>query len=283
MSVVDRYNELEGAVIASSVTLSIFISLFPLLLVTTAVIGFVASGEPTLSSDIIDRLGLTGTAADALRDAIRAAQESRQAASIVGLAGLLWSALGVVQAIQLAVDRPWQLKAGGVVDRFKSFSWLILTGVFVALSTGATALMFGVLPGWMAPFTILTTTAINVVMFWLLFGLIGSQRVGWRPLVPGAVVAGIGMQILTTLGAVIVPRSVASSSALYGSIGVVFAILAWLFFFGRLLVYSSTLNVVVYERDKGTITLEVEAPRFPGEVALEATRSGVVVESASTH
>jgi uncharacterized BrkB/YihY/UPF0761 family membrane protein len=84
------------------------------------------------------------------------------------------------------------------------------------------------------------------------------------------------------VGAIVVPRSVASSSALYGSLGVVFAILAWLYFFGRLLVYASTLNVVLYERDKGTVTLEVEAPRMPGEVPLEATRSGVVVEAAST-
>ena len=63
--------------------------------------------------------------------------------------------------------------------------------------------------------------------------------------------------------------------------GVVFAILAWLYFFGRLLVYASTLNVVLYEREKGTVTLEVEAPHMPGEVPLEATRSGVVVEAAA--
>jgi len=63
---------------------------------------------------------------------------------------------------------------------------------------------------------------------------------------------------------------------------VVFAILAWLYFFGRLLVYASTLNVVLYERERGTVTLEVEAPRMPGEVPVEATRSGVVVEPAST-
>jgi uncharacterized BrkB/YihY/UPF0761 family membrane protein len=86
--------------------------------------------------------------------------------------------------------------------------------------------------------------------------------------------------LLTLAGAIIVPRSVESSSALYGSLGVVFAIIAWLFFFGRLLVYASTLNVVLYERQRGTVTVEVEAPRFPGEVPTGATRRGVVVSSA---
>jgi hypothetical protein len=58
----------------------------------------------------------------------------------------------------------------------------------------------------------------------------------------------------------------------------VFAIIAWLFFFGRLIVYSATLNVVLWERRKGTRTVEVEVPRLPGRVAVEADRSGQVEE-----
>ena len=173
------------------------------------------------------------------------------------------------------------MKGGGIVDKVKDLGWLLATGALVVATTAATALVVSVLPGWVAPFMIVVTVAINVLMFWCTFALLGHQTVGWRPLLPGAVFAGIAFQVLTLAGAVIVPRSVASSSALYGSIGVVFAILAWLYFFGRLLVYASTLNVVLYERDKGTVTLEVEAPRMPGEVPLEATRSGVVVEAAT--
>jgi len=277
MAVQDRFSELDGNVIASSVTLSIFISLFPALLVGTAIIGFVASGSVDLSSQIIDKLGLSGTAADALREAVDSAHTSRQAASIVGLVGLAWSSVGVVKAIQLAIDRAWQVKNGGLGAKVKSFGWLVVIGVIIVATTGATALMVSVLPGWAAPFTILATVGVNVLMFWFMLTMLGHQKVGWRPLLPGAVFAGIGMQILTLAGAIIVPRSVASSSALYGSLGVVFAILAWLFFFGRLLVYASTLNVVLYERVKGTITLEVEAPRVPGDVPVEATRSGVVI------
>jgi membrane protein len=281
MAVQDRYNELEGSMVAAAVTLSIFISLFPALLVGTAVLGFVAQGHVDLSSQIIDKLGLTGNAADTLREAIGTASRSRKAASIVGLVGLAWSSLGVVQAIQLAVDRAWQVKGGAIIDKLKDLGWLLATGALVVATTAGTALVVSVLPGWLAPFMIIVTVGINVLMFWCTFALLGHQTVGWRPLLPGAVFAGVAFQVLTLAGAFIVPRSVASSSALYGSIGVVFAILAWLYFFGRLLVYASTLNVVLYERDKGTVTLEVEAPRMPGEVPLEATRSGVVVEAAT--
>jgi membrane protein len=281
MAVQDRYNELEGSVIASAVTLSIFISLFPAMLVGTAIIGFVASGQVDLSGQIIEKLGLTGTAADTLRDAIGSARSSRKTASIIGLVGLAWSSLGVVQAIQLAVDRAWQVQAKGIVDKIKGFGWLLATGAIVVATTVGTALVVSALPAWAAPLIMIVTVATNVAMFWFTFAFIGTQKVGWRPLLPGAVFAGVGFQVLTLAGAIVVPRSVASSSALYGSLGIVFAILAWLYFFGRLLVYASTLNVVLYEREKGTVTLEVEAPRIPGEVPTEATRSGVVVETAA--
>ena len=277
IAVQERYTELEGNVIASAVTLSIFISLFPAMLLGTAIVGFVASGSVDLAGEIVDKLGLSGTAADALREAIDAAHRSRQAASLVGIAGLLWSSLGVVAAIQLAVDHPWQMKGDGFRDKLKALGWLLVAGLFLVVTTTTTALVVSVLPSWAAPFTIIATVVVNIVMFWFTLATLGSQRVGWRPLLPGAVFAGIGMQVLTLAGAIIVPRSVASSSALYGSLGVVFAILAWLFFFGRMLVYASTLNVVLYERVKGTITLEVAAPRVPHEVPVAATRSGIVV------
>ena len=65
----------------------------------------------------------------------------------------------------------------------------------------------------------------------------------------------------------------ASASALYGSLGVLFAILAWLLFFGRLLVYANTLNVVLWEQEHGTVTVELEVPKAP-PIDDEATRSG---------
>ncbi len=66
----------------------------------------------------------------------------------------------------------------------------------------------------------------------------------------------------------------ASSSALYGSIGIIFAIVAWLLFFGRLIVYTASLNVVLWERGHGTVTVELRGPSLPGAAPSGATRSG---------
>ena len=95
-----------------------------------------------------------------------------------------------------------------------------------------------------------------------------------KALLPGSVFGAIGLEALKWFGGIYVPKAVASSSALYGSLGVVFALLAWLFFFGRLVVYAAVLNVVRWEEDHGTVTVEIELPRVPGEVPVTATRAG---------
>jgi membrane protein len=280
LDVQKRFGELQGGQIAAFVTLSLFLSLFPLMLVATAVLGFLASGKADLAGDIVNKLGVSGEAAKTVQDAIVAAERSRKSASVVGFLGLLWASLGVVSSMQAAIDRAWQAKGRGMRDKLYAVEWLVGAGILMAASFVLTGLVVGVLPGWAAPLGILVTVALNVLLFWWTFKILGRTHVGWRPLLPGALLAGIGLQVLTTFGAYYVPRAVASSSALYGSIGVVFALLAWLFFFGRLVVYASVLNVVLYERKAGTVTVDVEVPRVPGEVPTGADRSGVVSEVA---
>ena len=158
------------------------------------------------------------------------------------------------------------VQPAGSADRARTRTRLL------AVSIVLTGLIVSVLPAWAEPVAVIPTVAMNVLVFWLTFAMLGAQKVGWRPLLPGSLFAGIGLQVLTLAGAYVVPHVVASSSALYGSLGVVFAIIAWLF-----LVIASILNVVLYERATGTVTVDIEAPRIPGQVPVEADRGGVVV------
>ncbi|MGH9004070.1 MAG: YhjD/YihY/BrkB family envelope integrity protein, partial [Acidimicrobiia bacterium] len=115
----ERYGELHGGELASAVTLAAFLSLLPLLVVGIAVLGFVSAASSTdLAQEVIGELGLSGKAADTLRTAMEQAQDSRQAASLVGLGGLLWTGLGVVGALQYTWDTAWQVPGRGLRDRF---------------------------------------------------------------------------------------------------------------------------------------------------------------------
>jgi len=270
-----RFGEMHGNYLAAAVTLTAFLSLFPLMLFVTGVIGFFSRNATDLPGQIVARLGLQsgGDAADMLTRAVTKAEQSRRAASVVGLAGLLWSGLGLVAALQFAFDSVWQVTGRGFKDKAFGLAWLLGAGV-IFLASFALTTALRLLPGPIWPVALLAGLAVDTALWLWTFQVLSNRDVGWKPLIPGAVLGAVGLGILKAVGALYVPRVVASSSALYGSIGVVFAILAWLLVFGRLVVYAVVLNVVRWEEQHGTDTVEIELPHVPGEVPVAATRAG---------
>jgi membrane protein len=235
----------------------------------------VAAGRTDFPQEVIEQLGLTGDAADRMLDSIREAEESRRAASVVGFVGLLWAGLGVVGTLEQALDATWQVKGRGWKSRPVGLAWLVGAGVLF-LGSASLGPLVTALPGPAAVPTVIFGLALDAVLFLWMFRTLTNVAVGWRDLVPGAIAGGVGLEILKLVGTIYVPRAATSASALYGSVGVVFAILAWLALSARLVLYASAYNVVRYERRHGTVTVGIEVPRIEGEVPLEATRGGVV-------
>ncbi|MEO6988223.1 MAG: YihY/virulence factor BrkB family protein [Aquihabitans sp.] len=281
LDVQDRYGEINGSFVSSGITVAIFIAVFPLLLVAIAIVGFVASNNDQFASQLIDELGLTGTAAQTMTDSLERASNSKQAASIVGLLGLLWTGSGVAVALQQGIRAPWQERSAGMRDRFRGMAWLATAGLGFAASIALGGLL-NVLPDGV-PVVLITALAVivgmtfNIGLFWWMFKGLGTGRVPNRRLLPGAIMAGVGFEVLKLVGTVYVPRLVARSSGLYGSLGIVFAILAWLALFARLIVYASTLNAVLYESTEGTVQVPVHVPDIAGKTPTAATRGGIAV------
>jgi membrane protein len=270
-----RFDELQGGHLAGAITLAAFLSLFPLLLVAAAVLGFFSSERPDLTGEVLQALALPpeGDAADFVRDVITNAEQSRRAASVLGFLGLLWSGLGLVAALQYAYNSVWQVTGRGIKDRAVGLLWLLGAGLLFLGSFGLTALV-KVLPAWLAPLQLVLAIIVSTGLFLWASKILPNRDVGWRALLPGAILGALGFEVLKIVGGYYVPKAISSSSALYGSLGVVFAILAWLLFFGRLVVYSSVLNVVLWERYHGTTTIELEVPSLPGRDKEQSTRRG---------
>ena len=279
LSVHERFGEIGGGPLSSSIALATFLSLFPLLLVTISVVGFVSSGNADFTSDVISELGLQGKAADAVETAIATAENSKRAASVIGLVGLLWAGLAVVGAMLAAFNAAWQVLGRGLLDRAFALAWFVAAGSLF-LVTFALGPALSWLPGALVPANLLLGLVLTTVLFCWTYSTLGNNSVGWRVHLPGALLVAVGFEILKAVGSVYLPRLISGSSALYGSIGVVFATLAWLAIYARLIVYGAALNVVRYEATAGTVTVEIEVPRVDGEVPLSATRGGAVDERA---
>jgi membrane protein len=281
-----RYGDVGGNHLAAAFTLNAFLSIFPLLLAVLAVVGFVAAhsvasgpGQGDLAQRLVDQLGLQGESARMMTDAVSAAERSRKAASIVGFLGLLWSGLGLVGALQFAYNSVWQVKDRGMKDKAFGLAWLAGAAVlFVGGAAVTTVLRW--LPGFLAPLGIVVTFLVSFGLWLWTLRVLPNTKIPWRALLPGALLGAIGLEILKVVGAYYVPKAVASSSALYGSLGIVFAVLAWLLIFGRLIVYSAVLNVVRYEQKQGTLRAVIEAPPVP-DVRPVADRSGRLAAAGS--
>jgi membrane protein len=276
LAVLGRYRELNGRELSLAVTLSAFLSILPLLLVGIAVFGFFsAAASKDLAAEAVKRLSLdkSSDTARLVTEAIRTAERSRKAASVVGLAGLLWTGLGIVRSLQYVWNSAWQVPGRGLRDRAVGVVWLggaamLFAGSFV-LSAGAQ-----LLPWYLAPVGIVAGLASGVGLWLWTAHTLPNRRVGWRPLLPGALLGAAGFELLKVGASFLVPRFVASSSDLYGPVGVVFALLAWLLLFGRLVVYSAVLEVVVWEAGHGTVRLAIDVPARPGIAPLGVTRAG---------
>jgi membrane protein len=274
LAVQQRFGAVQGGPLASYITLAAFLSLFPLLLVAIAVLGVVA-GRTDVAQTVIDQLSLTGEAAELVRTTLDTASSSKKSASIIGLAGLLWSGLGLVNTLETAFGAVWQAEGRGLKDRAYALLWLVGAVVLLVASTAATAAA-GFLPGPLTWLSLIPTLLVDIALWlWTFKALTTRTGLPWRAHLPGAILGAIGFEILKIVGGVYVPRLVGSSSALYGSLGIVFALLAWLALFGRLSVYAACLNVVRWEDRHGTVKVDVEVPNVPAEAdPVEATRAG---------
>ena len=274
MQVQRRYAELNGNNVASAVTLQIFLSLFPMLLVAAAVVGFLVQENGAEVTDrIVRAMGLSGPAANSMSEALSTAAESRKAASVIGFVTMLWSAVGVASALQFALNQAWQSGGRGVKDKAVGLGWIAGASLlFVGTAVVSTALRW--LPAGAGIVAVLAGFVLSFALWMFTAKVLPSVQVSWRSLVPGAILGVIGLEILKILGAVWVPKAAESSSNVYGTVGIVFAVLAWVLLFGKLVMYSAVLNVVLYEGKHGVSKETIEIPKPSAAEGNGITRSG---------
>ena len=274
----DRLKEVRADQLVASIVLRTFLSIFPLLLVAIAVLGFVAAhshGKQDLATRLVDNLKLSGGLADTVKENLAAARRSRKAASVVGGLSLVFSGLGVFTAIAKSCDTVWQVPGRGLKDRLLGVVWLIGAVFSIAGSAAALALVRVI------PVPVLGAVAgvgAGGVCATLLFGwtqaVFTNIRVPVRTFVPGAVLGGVGLSLFQLFGSVLVAQLLKNASQLYASLAAVVALIGLLSVFAWLLVVSVTVNVLLWEREHGTVSLAVLAPAVPPAVWVMTGRGG---------
>lgn len=274
-----RIKELGASRSVEAIVLRVFLSLFPLIVLAIAVIGFVAASRPggsaKLAEDLVEQLKLSGSMADVIRESVSSAEGSRGATSVVGFLSVLISATAVVNAIAAACDAAWQVSNRGFKDRLLGVVWLLGLALLIGATVGVTALISVIpVPGLDALVGLLSGSVVGALLFWWTQVVMTNVRVPLRAYVPGAIFAGIGFALFQVFGTLLVARILASQSGGPASLGAVLAFLTFLTIFAWLFVLSVIINVIAWEREHGTVQLMISAPALPKGAWVQTTRSG---------
>jgi membrane protein len=261
-----RYGADQGNQLAAAVTYFSFLSLFPLLLLTVSVLGFVLAGHPDLTARVIK--GISDALPGQSKDAINGAIHSRKAVGLIGLLGLLYAGLGWVGNLRTAIRTVWHqnVNAGNIVTS-KLNDLLILAGLGLALiasvaisgvGNAATSFVTRTLSLAGVPgigvitrvVTIAIAMAANVVIFLYLFVRLPRVQTPWRRSIKGAVFAAVGFEILKMIGAFYVARTTRNATATYGALGVVIGALVWINLVCRFVIFAAVWTVTApYDDD----------------------------------
>jgi YihY family inner membrane protein len=249
--VIKKYGDDNGGMLAASLAHSAFVSVFPLLLILTTVLGLVAANDPGLQERILNGAGqqipLIG---NQLTQHHKSLQESSVIGLIVGLAALLWGTTNLAQAGLFTMEQVWNLpgpaRPGFVPRLLRSLLFLGVLGADVIATTLLSSLnVIGGHSWWFLVLANLLALAVNAGVYWVAFRVLTPGGIPGRALVPGAVTGGVAWSVLQFFGLRIVSHFVQSNSA-YGAVfGTVLALVAWIYLAVQLTVYSAEINVVL--------------------------------------
>ena len=256
-----------------------FLSIFPLMLAATTILGFVLQGNEDLQQRIID-----GALADipVLGQELQADPTSLDGnwwALIIGLGGALWSATKAFVGLQGAQDDVWEIdvdhRDAMPKQRGKALLGLVFIGAAQIGSLVITALVNAAgfpVGGRIA--LLAATVAINVSVLAAMFRYLTAAELTWSDVWPGAVIAGVLYSALQYFGAGIVGRIIDNAGDTYGQFALVLGLVTWLSLLAISSLMSAEFNGALMRRREGSLD-RAQAPDTPATVRSDERKAGM--------
>jgi membrane protein len=283
----------EASQLGASLAYYATFSIFPLLLLLLAALGWVLNYWPVAidaqeqilavaSQNFSPRLGET------IEQLLEVLKDRAGTATGIGLVTLLFGASGAFQQLDISFNRIWKapqrsMQAGLTAaainllrDRLSAFGMVLAVGFLMLISlilTGVSRALLNVLQdvpvvgGAFGYITgLLITVSISTLIFALLFKYLPNTRVRWSDIWLGALLTAIIWEIAKRLLALYIEYTGRSFSA-YGAIGTILVLMVWVYFSSQVLFLGAEFTEV-YSRRHGSRAPKPEpAPDPPPELA----------------
>jgi YihY family inner membrane protein len=251
--VIKKYGDDNGGVLASNLAYSAFVSIFPLLLILTTILGLVAAVNQSVRDQVLHAVaGQVPAIGNTLTSNVHVLKRSSIIGLIIGFAGLIWGATGLAQAGLFTMEQVWNLPGParpGFVQRLgRAMLFIALLGGGVVATTVLASFNTYLLKGfWAVILAEVFAAAFNSGMYIGAFRVLTPKGVPTHALMPGAITGGILWTVLQVLGTWLVHHFLHSNSV-YGIFGIVLGLLAWIYLAVQVTVYAAEINVVLSRR-----------------------------------
>jgi membrane protein len=282
----DRFDDLEGFRLGAAFSYYATFAIFPLVLLTVTLVGYVL-GDDAVTRDRI--LAEVGTADASVRTVIAQTLTSMQQShgargisAVIGLATLLFSASGAFVELDFALNKIWQVKprcGKGILgkvsvflhERLSGFACVAAIGLFMVISLITSSALGAIAKR--ADYTltpaILQTAelAVSIVMLSLVFAaafhFVPRSKPPFRDVIGGAVLTTVLLTVLKAVFALYLSHLTSYSA--YGIVGGVLALATWIYISSQIIFFGATLTRVHCEMTGCPAAKEREAAERAAE------------------
>jgi uncharacterized BrkB/YihY/UPF0761 family membrane protein len=244
---VDRDGEFGGGIIAGALAYRLFLWLLPLALVAVAGLGIGADASSESPDAAAKTVGLAGLVSSSVSNA--ANSTARWYALIVGIPILLYLTRSVLRVLIGSHRILWgDVRAGAPKPTISASLKLLglLIAVFAAEILAATLRAHSI-----GPVGVIGTllAMIPFMGIWLLVSaLLPHKSSRWTALVPGAVLFGVGVELLIIVATYFFGPYAVAKQGTYGALGAAAALLLGLYFVSRIVVIAAVVNATLWAR-----------------------------------
>lgn len=252
LAVLYKFYDDQGNNLAAIITYYSFVSIFPLLLLASSILGFVLEGNPDLQEAVLDTaLAQFPIIGDQLG---RKELTGSTSAIIIGGITALYGALGLGLSLQNAVNTAWSVprnsRPNPIFLRVRALL-MLATGGLGILSVTALSLMLSRTDflGFKAVdvgywLVILGTVVIVTGMLSVVFRMATTRDHSFAHALPGAFTFAMLWQVLQYFGAEFVQHVIAATRGLNQTFALVLGLVAFLYVAALMVVISIEVNVV---------------------------------------
>jgi len=190
-------------------------------------------------------LGTSGPVLAQVDEVYAGGDQARETWGAVGVLVAVLSATAFSRALQRLCERAWHLPRSGLrTVAWRWGAWLVVW-VTALLFQGVLRDGFGAGPLLGVPLQLVGAC----LLWWWTQHLLLAGRVGWLPLLPGALLTGLGVVLFSVVSGLWLPHSLRLSVERYGPLGSVFTLLSWLILFFATVVVGISVGYVIAHDD----------------------------------